>query len=549
MGGGAPRKRKPNSKLRLSPDFARQLHLTEERFLEILLSQFSVLRRLPPAAAGFELRVRFDEHTPAIWNHQGRRRLRELQSAALRATYQRELDAFLLGDGNGGGASKTYEFNDPGFLFRYASGGTLPIMRFTEGADRSEYYCLFYREVAPIGWNLANGGTDNRAELLNPQVTIERELREELIIADVTRDRRYIFPSDIGKQIDHPAHAIARRLWNQQVPHKNLAHLRGVPVALSWVTGPDSLRVQMGDETPITRRGFFLNINGDDFGIELDRIARLAVPEDVVLFDGEIDGGRLMNCPVGLFNVNRFAANSAPETLQRKAFIPDFFFFNGVRYEGDQIRRILKHEFLGLLHEHLRPADMRDFKACLAHGKPFALCPVTARIILRYSRWVEAKRVQGQESGEPEVASSNPRGPRAARGQGETLAHAAPGTSSSTKDDAVAQVEAAKDGVAKIIGGGKVIRLANGREIDLSKRHKARSVLLFIHDQVEKSKSPDFYFEEMQDLYNKPFPKVTDRRRWKSSRFREDLFNEHEAEFDALVQTLDKSRGLYRLNF
>jgi len=37
-----------------------------------------------------------------------------------------------------------------------------------------EYYCLFYRDIFPVGWNIANGGSDNNEELLNPLLTIER---------------------------------------------------------------------------------------------------------------------------------------------------------------------------------------------------------------------------------------------------------------------------------------------------------------------------------------------------------------------------------------
>ena len=50
--------------------------------------------------------------------------------------------------------------DDPAFPFRFGNGGTLPVVRL---ADR-DYYSLFYREVAPIGWNIANGGAESAAE-------------------------------------------------------------------------------------------------------------------------------------------------------------------------------------------------------------------------------------------------------------------------------------------------------------------------------------------------------------------------------------------------
>jgi len=55
-----------------------------------------------------------------------------------------------------------------------------------------DYYCLFYREIAPVGWNIANGGAESVAELLDPLATIERELREELIIVEPAAGHRYV---------------------------------------------------------------------------------------------------------------------------------------------------------------------------------------------------------------------------------------------------------------------------------------------------------------------------------------------------------------------
>lgn len=375
----------------VSSEIVRKLSLTDEVFLEALLPQFAIVRRPSPTTQGFELRVRIDDDTPTIWDRRGRRHLRKQHPDARRAAYQRELDRFLLDDDPGGGSAKAYDFNDKNFLFRYASGGTLPVMRFTGSGDRNEYYCLLYREVTPIGWNLANGCTDTRAELLNPRLTIERELREELIIADVIHDRRYVFPSDDGKPIDHPAHAVARRLLNQEFPHKNLTQLGVVPVPLTWDNGPDSLRIQMGDDPPITRRGFFLNINGADFGIELDRVAHITLPESSVLFGGELERGHLVNGPVGLFNVKRFPATSTPGALQSRPIRPDFFYFRGKRYEGHQLDGILRHDFVEELRRPLLPADLRTFQTCLRRGNPLGLCPATARIILRYSRWLETR--------------------------------------------------------------------------------------------------------------------------------------------------------------
>lgn len=402
------------NKVKFAAKFVRPLHLAEERFLEVLLSEFEILRKVPPATPGFQLLVCFDDNTPAVWEHSGRRYLRKLVAREKFAAYQRELDAFLLGDVKGAAWRKSYEFNDPRFVFRYVSGGTLPIMRFAGGQDANEYYCLMYREVNPIGWNLANGGSDNRAELLNPQLTIERELREELIIADSTVNRRYELGPVAREAADLPAHAVARKLWDEYLPSRNLRNLEVVEVPVTWVQGPDSLRVRMGNEGAITRDGFFININGEDFGIELDRVARITLPENAILFSGEMVRGHLLNNPIGLFNVNRFPSNIPAETLQSKVVRPDFFFFDGKLHTGDQIDEIARGPYLDHVRTYLGDKDLKRFEERLAADSCFGLCPVTARIILRHSRWsgsgkkrqaVEGASAQGEDV-RPDVAGS-----------------------------------------------------------------------------------------------------------------------------------------------
>jgi hypothetical protein len=143
--------------------FVRPLWMAQNHFLEVLITHFTLLRRKD--GHGVELEVHFDQETPAVWSDLGKYDVQNMivDFAAEAARYQKELDAFLLN-----GRDTVYEFNDPHFPFRYASGGTLPIVRMGE----KEYYCLFYRDVYPVGWNIANGGCDNIEELLHPVDTI-----------------------------------------------------------------------------------------------------------------------------------------------------------------------------------------------------------------------------------------------------------------------------------------------------------------------------------------------------------------------------------------
>jgi len=243
--------------------FIRPLHLAENHFLELLLTRFALRR----TGKGTELQVSFDDDTAAITLRQAKHAVLggiddfPAKSAAL----QKQLDAFLIEQ-----QGSEFTHDDPGFPFRYISGGTLPIMRLGE----EEYYCLFYRDIFPVGWNIANGGTDSRGELLNPEETIRRELREELVIINLHQGIRYVFKDDYGKRLELPEFEVARRIWQKRFKHLDFESFDERELAVKFLEGPDSLRIKCGDELR-TVPGCFLNINAVDFGIEIDRVGKL----------------------------------------------------------------------------------------------------------------------------------------------------------------------------------------------------------------------------------------------------------------------------------
>jgi hypothetical protein len=349
-----------------SSDLVRPLETAENHFLEVLVSQFSICRR----GQGSELSLCFDSNIPAIWTRHAKGDVKRMipEFARKAAIYQNDLDAFLLKS-----EGDSYDFNDSLFPFRYASGGTLPIMRIGE----KEYYCLLYRDIFPVGWNIANGGCDNKNELLNPVDTIERELREELIVADPKSKKRYAFEADAGKPLDRAEFAVARRYWQEHFG-SDLPIFDEIIIPLKWLEGPDFVTVRYASDEPQTHAGIFLNINAEDYGIEVDKIAKINFDEDAILCDGEVIGDRLVNAPVGLFGVDRLNREVADE---RTEFLPDYFFYNARRYEGRHLERVITRDFLPYI-DSLR--TQVEIDAHRSTEKKFDLCPVTRRIIKRY---------------------------------------------------------------------------------------------------------------------------------------------------------------------
>jgi len=149
-------------------DLVQPLYRADSHLLQVLVRKFNLSRR----GSGVHIRVEFDRDSPAIWRREARVRVRQQLSEKQKRECQEEIDAVIEG------RKDAFDFTDSDFPFRHANGGVLPIIQV---GDKS-YYCLFYREADVIGWNIANGGSDDSDELIDPQQTILRELREELIM-------------------------------------------------------------------------------------------------------------------------------------------------------------------------------------------------------------------------------------------------------------------------------------------------------------------------------------------------------------------------------
>jgi hypothetical protein len=346
----------------------RPLKLAENQFLEVLLSNFDLYR----GRRGAHLEVSFDSETPACWNRTGRKAIYDLLvgDRAKMDDYQRILDDLLLRE-----SRDKFEFADPDFVFRWASAGALPIVR----RGNEEYYCLFYREIHPIGWNIANGACDSSEELQDPLRALERELCEELIILDAVRPNWYVLDRGDSNSAARPEYAAVRLAIDEM--KRNGTWDRGAEVgqlgtALKWFKGPDTATIRTHNQHHDVG-GCYLNINAEDFGIELDRVVKINVGKDAVIFDGEIAGGKLMNRVVGLFRTNR--------TIENDCFIPDICFITGLEKDESGFKHHMSDRFI-LDMKRTRTSD--EIRVYDEEPLKFKLCPVTWRLLQRFARAV-----------------------------------------------------------------------------------------------------------------------------------------------------------------
>lgn len=274
----------------------------------------------------------------------------------------------------------SYKFIDPEYYFRYANGGVLPILRLkiNESNAREDYFCFFYREIFPIGWNIANGASDNRNELFYPSDIILREFNEELIITDNEKKLRYVFDMD-KKSFTQQTHNMVLKAWDKKI-EENISKYERLFIPMKWIDGPDSATIR-SESKKVTTSGYFLSITPEDNAIELDKIGFINLSGDISLLDGEISNGRLINGVIGLFKVDKFE-----EKLKGNEFIPDKIFMNGTEKNIHDLENIIHKEYLPQLGNIINKKDRGVYYNT---KNKFDLCPITRSITGKYFKWLK----------------------------------------------------------------------------------------------------------------------------------------------------------------
>jgi hypothetical protein len=356
--------------------------------LQVLITSFRLQRH--GANGGVTLEIHFDKNAQSISDNLAKEKIRnQIRNFNKRASaYQAELNKFLL-EGKG----DVFEFNDSSFPFRYASGGTLPILH----SDNQDFYCLFYREIFPIGWNIANGSADTIQELKDPRQVIRRELSEELQMVNPIEETRFIYEWDKSKQVGLPGFTAVNRWFRKKHPSLNLNECREKNAELKWLEGPDTLRIKHGIQEPEMITNCFININALDFGIEIDRIADISIDDDMILFDGEMYGDVPVGAPIGLFPIDEIR-NVIENKLYRE-FRPVKYFYEADCFEdaGNYLDQTIREVYIPRLHTGnvLSTAEKDAWDEDNKKKLAFDLCPVTRSLLLRY---VKFRKIQHKKT-------------------------------------------------------------------------------------------------------------------------------------------------------
>lgn len=339
---------------------------------QVILPEFIISKK----QFGEEIKIEIKEELLSIRNNEGKKEFNDAVEE-IKKDNQKIIEEKLKNFRNDNNCL-SYRFVEPEYYFRYANGGALPILRLKldQSHEREDYFCFFYREIFPIGWNIANGASDNRRELFNPSDVIAREFNEELVITDNKKKLRYVFDID-NKSYTQQSHNVALKAWENKIEGISAYERLFLPV--KWVDGPDSAVVTSGSRKKATH-GCFLSITPEDNAIELDKIGFLNLSGDISLLDGEISNdGRLINMVIGLFKVDTFE-----KKLEGKHFLPDKIFFSGENRRVIDLKEIITDELLPQLGDIIDEKERNYYENCT---HKFNLCPITRSIIKKYFEW------------------------------------------------------------------------------------------------------------------------------------------------------------------
>ncbi|MEE9391130.1 MAG: hypothetical protein V3W41_01355 [Planctomycetota bacterium] len=253
-------------------------------FLQVLIQELT-LRRLK--GEGLEVVITVDDDRPCLPHS----RLKKNLAAWLDQQAGQKLEARAAEFRNRAAVGDTTTLHHESFCFRHASGGIFPWLDEVEPLA-----LLFYRDIHPIGWNIANGASANRSELGALDAVIQREAEEEILFFDPrTKTLSTLAQAEIPSELEK-----ALGLWQ-----KKLVLAPKAPRRLDLqdqALGSDRLRVIDRQGTTIVTENLFLEIQAEDFGLEAARVARIAAATALIPLDGEILGGQLLDRPVGLFS-------------------------------------------------------------------------------------------------------------------------------------------------------------------------------------------------------------------------------------------------------
>jgi hypothetical protein len=258
------------------------------------------------------LSVDLRDQSCAIYSNRGKEFLRSAFVPADPRQYHdcsRETHAFLRG------ATQETTLTTHIRALRWASGGFLPGTRW-----RGRWWVsLFFRDIEPVGWNLANGASETKDEYKDLDLLIYRETMEELVIcrgipmphAQVT----HLIPQVPGPRPRRNAPPVPRLVEEHahlRFHHDNVRFQRSQGPEILAQSTPELVTVTYHGRwrrtQSVTTENVLIAVNPLELGIEVARVGKFILEDSDRLLDGEVhhseQGSYLVRAPVGLLSLD-----------------------------------------------------------------------------------------------------------------------------------------------------------------------------------------------------------------------------------------------------
>ncbi len=206
-----------------------------------------------------------------------------------------------------------------GMPIRWASGGMFSFVRF-KGKTWAQ---LFFRDINPIGLNIANGASEEKREYKDLHYLIAREFSEETILlssnpkaGSIVNQKVFVAYSNDPNTDSDMAKYYHRKFIEQHTNlrwiHDNIhiQSLNNITRTITPINTPFSVKVifHKSDHSTTEEKqihNVIYSLNPSEFGIEVIRIAHFNLKDDECLLDGEFHLSRkvLIRRPVVLIDM------------------------------------------------------------------------------------------------------------------------------------------------------------------------------------------------------------------------------------------------------
>jgi hypothetical protein len=282
----------------------------------LLFNSFRISKYKERANLFYKLYIDLREESYGIYNNSGKRFLRDTWDVGDDFKTECSKRSKEIMDFISNQREESKEWNCSNMPLRWASGGCLPIVNW----KGKKWFIMLFRDINPIGWNIANGASESKDEYKEKlDQLIRREFSEELLVLSCgpmeQLDQRcdyfpFHFLLDSGyvsieKLVED--HIEFRAIHDNITIDKSNNH----SIEIETLRTPCQLSLKyhtlsFKDDTKEFHDILFL-INPCEFGIETIKVFEFTVPDDVCILDGEINkvmGYRyLVRQPVALFSV------------------------------------------------------------------------------------------------------------------------------------------------------------------------------------------------------------------------------------------------------